>query len=87
MPGFISANIHRSVDGVRVTNYAQWRSRADLEAMLRHPAAMPHLREATELATNVDPHVYEVAAVLLGHQSNLSRVALGAMASGAIGHW
>ena len=66
MPGFISANIHRSVDGVRVTNYAQWRSRADLEAMLRHPAAMPHLREATELATNVDPHVYEVAAVCGG---------------------
>jgi quinol monooxygenase YgiN len=56
MPGFISANIHRSVDGVRVTNYAQWRSRAALEAMLRHPAAMPHLRKATELATNVDPH-------------------------------
>ena len=83
MPGFISANIHRSVDGVRVTNYAQWRSRADLEAMLRHPAAMPHLREATELATNVDPHVYEVAAVR-GGRSIPSRMALGAMATGAM---
>ena len=83
MPGFISANIHRSVDGVRVTNYAQWRSRADLEAMLRHPAALPHLREATELATNVDPHVYEVAAVR-GGRSIPSRMALGAMATGAM---
>jgi quinol monooxygenase YgiN len=83
MPGFISANIHRSVDGVRVTNYAQWRTRADLEAMLRHPAAMPHLREATELATNVDPHVYEVAAVR-GGRSIPSRRALGAMATGAM---
>jgi heme-degrading monooxygenase HmoA len=26
-PGFVSANIHRSLDGRRVTNYAQWRSR------------------------------------------------------------
>jgi quinol monooxygenase YgiN len=83
MPGFISANIHRSVDGARVTNYAQWRSRADLEAMLRDPAAMPHLREATELATNVDPHVYEVAAVR-GGRSIPSRMALGAMATGAV---
>jgi quinol monooxygenase YgiN len=83
MPGFISANIHRSVDGVRVTNYVQWRSRADLEAMLRHPAAMPHLKEATELATNVDPHVYEVAEVR-GGRPVTSRMALGAMAAGAM---
>lgn len=26
-PGFISANIHASLDGTRVVNYAQWRSR------------------------------------------------------------
>jgi Antibiotic biosynthesis monooxygenase len=30
--GFISANIHKSLDGVRVTNYAQYRSRKDVEA-------------------------------------------------------
>src|SRR5215216_1642497 len=24
-PGFVSANIHRSLDGTRVTNYAPWR--------------------------------------------------------------
>jgi quinol monooxygenase YgiN len=87
MPGFISANIHRSVDGVRVTNYAQWRSRADLEAMLGHPAAIPHLKAATELATNVDPHVYDVSAVrerrsLPGHMA-LGTVATGALAIGA----
>jgi hypothetical protein len=27
-PGFISANIHRSFDGTRVTNYAQGSSRS-----------------------------------------------------------
>ena len=29
-PGFVSANIHKSLDGTRVTNYAQWRSAAIL---------------------------------------------------------
>ena len=49
LPGFISANIHRSLDGTRVTNYAQWRSQADFEAMLRNPEAGQHMRPATEL--------------------------------------
>ncbi|MBV9196664.1 MAG: antibiotic biosynthesis monooxygenase [Solirubrobacterales bacterium] len=26
-PGFISANIHRSLDGTKVVNYAQWEAR------------------------------------------------------------
>ncbi len=29
-PGYVSANIHKSLDGTRVTNYAQWRSAAIL---------------------------------------------------------
>jgi quinol monooxygenase YgiN len=59
-PGFISANLHRSLDGERVTNYAQWRSREDFEAMLRTPAAQDHLRQAAALADTVEPHLYEV---------------------------
>jgi quinol monooxygenase YgiN len=61
-PGFISANLHKSLDGTRVVNYAQWRSREDLEAMLANPAAIPHLREAAALAA-FEPHLYEVAYV------------------------
>ncbi len=60
-PGFISANIHRSLDGQRVTNYAQWRSRDDFEAMLQHPEAQAHMRQAAELAESFEPHLYEVA--------------------------
>jgi quinol monooxygenase YgiN len=37
LPGFISANIHKSLDGTRVANYAQWRSREDFQAMLQNP--------------------------------------------------
>ncbi|MEY2833450.1 MAG: hypothetical protein RLZZ574_2709, partial [Cyanobacteriota bacterium] len=28
-PGFVSANLHQSIDGVKVANYAQWRSQTD----------------------------------------------------------
>ena len=31
-PGFVSANLHKSIDGVKVVNYAQWSSRSDFEA-------------------------------------------------------
>jgi heme-degrading monooxygenase HmoA len=43
LPGFVSANIHKSVDGTRVVNYAQWRSREDFEAMLRNSEASTHM--------------------------------------------
>jgi heme-degrading monooxygenase HmoA len=32
--GFISANLHKSTDGTRVFNYAQWERKEDVEAML-----------------------------------------------------
>ena len=36
-PGFIASAFHRSEDGRRVVNYAQWRSRADWEAFTQRP--------------------------------------------------
>ncbi len=59
IPGFISANIHKSADGVRVTNYAQWRSEEDYAAMLKKPEALEHMKPITEIAT-FDAHIYEV---------------------------
>src|SRR5690349_8690262 len=58
--GFVSANIHRSLDGTRVVNYAQWRHVEDFEAMLRDPTAQEHIQAATRLAERVEPHLYEV---------------------------
>jgi quinol monooxygenase YgiN len=60
--GFISANIHASLDGTRVVNYAQWRSREDFQAMLDDPTAREHMSAAGSLAT-AEPHLYEVASV------------------------
>jgi len=83
IPGFVSATIHKSLDGVRVTNYAQWRSREDFEAMLRNPAASPHLKEAAALATSFEPHLYQVSEVR-GVARRQRVQANGAVATGAV---
>ena len=62
-PGFISANLHVSLDETRVINYAQWRSRNDYEMMRANPDVVPHMRRASELAERFDPILTEVAYV------------------------
>jgi heme-degrading monooxygenase HmoA len=59
-PGFVSANIHRGLDGTHVANYAQWRTRDDFEAMLRNPEVRPHMQEIMSFATFA-AQFYEVA--------------------------
>jgi len=62
-PGYISANIHRSLDGTKVVNYAQWRQVEDFQAMLRDPTTTQHRERAERIAISVEPHVYEVAFI------------------------
>jgi quinol monooxygenase YgiN len=57
--GLISANLHRSVHGSKVTMYAQWRSIEDYEAMRANPAPLPHLQQALTFA-GFEPAMYEV---------------------------
>jgi quinol monooxygenase YgiN len=59
LPGFISASIHRSLDGTKVINYAQWRSQADFAALKDNPKARPHMQAAAALA-KFEPIVCEV---------------------------
>ena len=61
-PGFVSANIHKSLDGMRVVNYTQFRSQEDFEAMLAKPEAAEHIREAATLGS-FDAHLYEVVFI------------------------
>ena len=58
-PGFISARLHRSLDGTKVTMYALWRSVADYAAMRTDPAPLPYLQQALAIAT-FEPGMYEV---------------------------
>jgi len=59
IPGFVSASIHRSADGTRVANYAQWRTAEDFQRMLQDPQAAEHMKPIREIATN-DANLYEV---------------------------
>ena len=58
-PGFVSASLHRGTDGTKVTEYAQWRSVEDYEAMRQDPAPLQYLQEALAFAT-FEPGMYEV---------------------------
>ena len=63
-PGFISASLHRSIDGTKVTMYAQWRSIEDYQAMRDDPTPLPFLQEALTIST-FDPGMYEVIRTFL----------------------
>jgi quinol monooxygenase YgiN len=58
-PGFVSASLHRSTDGTKVTMYAQWRSIDHYQAMRQNPGPLTFLREALTIA-KFEPGVYEV---------------------------
>ncbi|MDP9079319.1 MAG: antibiotic biosynthesis monooxygenase [Bacteroidota bacterium] len=58
-PGFISSSLHRSLDGQKVTMYAQWESIAHYNEMRSNPAASPFLQQAMEIAS-FEPGMYEV---------------------------
>ena len=61
-PGFISSNIHKSLDGTRVVNYVQWRSRADFEAAMANPEVQSSMDVIAPLV-QAEPHLYEVAFI------------------------
>ena len=57
--GFISSSLHRSLDGTKVTMYAQWRSLEDYQNMRNNSVASPYLTQALEIA-KFEPGMYEV---------------------------
>jgi quinol monooxygenase YgiN len=59
IPGFISASLHRSIDGTKVTMYAQWRSVEDYQNMRSNSTASPYLTEALTFA-KFEMGMYEV---------------------------
>jgi len=57
--GFITATLHRSIDGTKVTMYAHWRSKEDYENMRKNASASPYLEQALTFA-KFDMGMYEV---------------------------
>jgi heme-degrading monooxygenase HmoA len=58
--GFISANIHKSLDGTKVVNYAQWKSREAFEKMLNNPKMQIHMNDLLTVAKSIDGNLYDV---------------------------
>jgi quinol monooxygenase YgiN len=62
--GFISSSLHRSLDGTKVTMYAQWKSMEDYQNMRNNSTASPYLQQALEFA-KFEPGMYEVVETFL----------------------
>lgn len=61
-PGLISASFHRSLDGTRMFNYGQWKSKEAFEAILNQPGFNPDKPYWEGLARN-EFHLYQVVHV------------------------
>jgi quinol monooxygenase YgiN len=61
-PGFISASVHRSIDGTLVVNYLQWESAEHLAAMQRSEEFQAVARRLAGLI-EFEPHQCEVVHV------------------------
>ena len=62
--GFVSSSLHRSIDGTKVTMYAQWKSIEDYQNMRTNSIASPFLEKALEIA-KFDMGMYEVVETFL----------------------
>lgn len=62
LPGIISAALHRSKDGTRVVNYAQWKSAENWETLF-HLGSESWFQEMAKYA-KPDAHLYEVCYLL-----------------------
>ncbi len=62
-PGWLSANIHRSLDGTRLVNYAQCESYEAWEAVMKKLIEGNFLKRNQELA-EAHPGLYEVVYTL-----------------------
>lgn len=58
-PGFVSSSIHKSLDGVRVMNYAQWKSQEDYKAFVNN-SEVQSLGAKLSKFHMLDSHVFEV---------------------------
>lgn len=60
LPGFRSAESHKSLDGRRVANYARWDDQDSWRAMVRHPEILRRMEAVLRIAT-FQPHLYTPA--------------------------
>src|SRR5947207_12759145 len=65
-PGFVSISLHRSLDGRRIVNYVQWKTRGLLQQAHQSPDFRKASRKVDDFTDQIDPHLYEVTEVVDG---------------------
>ncbi|MNE20309.1 Tetracenomycin-F1 monooxygenase [compost metagenome] len=63
LPGFVSATLHRGLNGRVAANHAVWASADHWKAMTRHPAIIAAMGPILTIAT-FEPHLYEPGEVI-----------------------
>ena len=63
LPGFVSATLHRGLNGKTVANHAVWRSVDDWKAMTRHPDVSAAMNPIMAVAT-FEPNLYEAGELI-----------------------
>src|SRR4029079_16632423 len=63
-PGFISINVHRSLDGRRIVNYVEWQNQERLQQAHKSPEFRKEWGRFDKLTDDIDPHLYEVVNVM-----------------------
>ena len=61
-PGFVSSNFHKSLDGTKVVNYAQWTTKQAWQAFTQDPesSVLRQKIESVDKEISGDGHPYEV---------------------------
>ena len=62
VPGFVSANLHVSLDRTKIVNYAQWKSREAIAAARSFPGVADVIAESGKIADKFLPVHYELRA-------------------------
>lgn len=63
LPGFVSATLHRGLNGRVAANHAVWAGAAHWKAMTRHPQVVAAMEPILAIAT-FEPHLYEPGEVI-----------------------
>lgn len=63
LPGFVTATLHRGLNGRVIANHAVWASPGHWKAMTRHPDVMAAMGPILAIAT-FEPHLYEPGEVV-----------------------
>ena len=60
VPGFVSANLHLSVDGTQVINYAQWQSREAVATAGADPKVAARIQEIAAMVNSFAPILFDL---------------------------